>query len=106
MARSSTTWAKGKSGNPHGRPKGEEQFVSVLRERLNRKIRGVSAKVRLADILIGLSLAGDTRAAGIIVNTLRGSWEFVLRQEEQEAMRREIAELKERLEEVKDAKRD
>jgi hypothetical protein len=61
----------------------------------------VSVKTRLWDTLITLAIGGDTRAAALIVNTERGSFEFDVKSE----IIDRIEAIERRLEEVKDVQR-
>lgn len=81
MARSRTTWQKGQSGNPKGRPRAECELVSILIKQLNGKRRNVSHKTRLVNHLIQLATAGDTADIKRIFDIVQRSYEFDRRTE-------------------------
>ena len=63
MARSSSSWRAGQSGNPAGRKSGDPA-ITKSRRAIARELPAIIAK------LVELAKAGDTRAAAILINKL------------------------------------
>jgi hypothetical protein len=61
MAKSATTWGKGTSGNPRGRPRG-----SAPRAKFRQQV--AAAVPKIVDGLVAAALAGDVAAAKIIMD--------------------------------------
>jgi hypothetical protein len=59
-----TAWEKGKSGNPHGRPKKGTALSDVLRERADA--------AKLADALLKIAYTGDVAAIKAVYDRLEG----------------------------------
>jgi len=77
VARSSTTWQKGQSGNPNGRPPREHTLSEHLRAVLAEEVAGPNGEtipraLLLARTLVACALQGDVRAAGLILDRLEG----------------------------------
>jgi len=66
----STQFAKGKSGNPLGRPKGSKNKSTLLREAMQQKAdRLLSRKVpKVLEVVIAAAIAGDMSAAKMILD--------------------------------------
>ena len=73
-----TQFVKGKSGNPHGRPKGSRNLTTELREELSERIsiteggvkRLVSKQRGLVKTLYARSIQGDMRAMTHLVKLI------------------------------------
>ena len=68
------TWQPGQSGNPNGRPRKGLALTDVLREHMELSDEGdsVPRKVRLAERLYELAMAGNVSAIEYIANRLDG----------------------------------
>jgi hypothetical protein len=74
----SSRWAKGKSGNPHGRTKGVRNLKTELSEELGEKVRikeqGLPKKITkqraLIKTLTAKAVQGDSRAANILISMM------------------------------------
>ena len=72
-------FAKGKSGNPKGRPKGAKSFATLFDEELNTKIpinengkrRTISKREAVAKQLVNKAASGDPKAIPILLNEAR-----------------------------------
>ena len=106
MAKTRTSWKPGQSGNPKGRPPRHSALVALLNKRLDRRVRGISVRVRIIDTLIDAALSGDTAIGKFILETDMRSYEFMTKLEITEKLREEVAELRGLLEEAKDARRN
>jgi len=73
MARSSSTWVKGRSGNPRGRPRRGSCLADLLRRELDRAgPAGVAQKEAIVNKLVELAFEGDLRAIDMIFDRLEG----------------------------------
>jgi hypothetical protein len=69
-------FAKGRSGNPNGRPKGVRNFATVIEAELNTKIpitengkrRSISKREAVAKQLVNRAASGDTKAIPLLLN--------------------------------------
>jgi Family of unknown function (DUF5681) len=72
-------FAKGRSGNPNGRPKGVRNFATVIEAELNTKIpinengkrRSISKREAVAKQLVNKAASGDTKAIPHLLNESR-----------------------------------
>jgi hypothetical protein len=72
-------FAKGRSGNPNGRPKGVRNFATVIEAELNTKIpinengkrKSISKREAVAKQLVNKAASGDTRAIPLLLNESR-----------------------------------
>jgi hypothetical protein len=72
-------FAKGRSGNPNGRPKGVRNFATVIEAELNTKIpinengkrRLISKREAVAKQLVNKAASGDTKAIPLLLNESR-----------------------------------
>jgi Family of unknown function (DUF5681) len=72
-------FAKGRSGNPKGRPKGVRNFATVIEAELNTKIpvtengkrKSISKREAVAKQLVNKAASGDTRAMPLLLNESR-----------------------------------
>lgn len=72
-------FAKGKSGNPNGRPKGSKNFSTLLHHELNVKIpitengnrRKISKQEAMVKQLANKGAAGDLKAIPLVMNEIR-----------------------------------
>lgn len=72
-------FAKGRSGNPNGRPKGVRNFATVIEAELNTKIpitengkrRSISKREAVAKQLVNKAASGDTKAIPLLLNESR-----------------------------------
>ena len=101
MAKTSTSWKPGQSGNPKGRPRRESSLVQILNKRIDRRSGPGTIKQRIADRLIAEAMAGNLYAIGKIFDVVQRSYEFAVKTE----ILDEIALLKQQMEELKDARR-
>lgn len=83
MARSSTSWSKGQSGNPKGRPKKGETLTDAIRKQVRKRdveytdpktgeTKRMSRRDALAKKLWSLALAGDVSAIKYLYDRLDG----------------------------------
>lgn len=78
MARNSTTWKPGQTGNPNGRPPRGETLTDILRVKLRElKVKGkgnkpIEAKEALMITLLNIAMAGDLRAIQYIMDRVDG----------------------------------
>jgi Family of unknown function (DUF5681) len=74
-----TQFAKGRSGNPNGRPKGSKNFGLVIEEELNTKIpinengkrKSITKRQAVAKQLVNKAASGDSKAIPILLNEAR-----------------------------------
>ena len=74
-----TQFAKGRSGNPNGRPKGSKNFGLVIEEELNAKIsiyengkrKSITKREAVAKQLVNKAASGDAKAIPILLNEAR-----------------------------------
>lgn len=74
-----TRFKKGRSGNPHGRPKGSKNFSSVLKAELNKKVGvvegGKQKKLRKVEViatrLVNKSAEGDLKAIPVMLKQMQ-----------------------------------
>src|SRR5579863_1905645 len=59
IMRNKTSWRKGQTGNPRGRPRSEEDLGALLRRTIDRK--------RFAEKLCDLCYAGDVQAMRLLL---------------------------------------
>ena len=72
-------FAKGRSGNPNGRPKGVRNFATVIEAELNTKIpitengkrKSISKREAVAKQLVNKAASGDTKAMPLLLNESR-----------------------------------
>jgi Family of unknown function (DUF5681) len=72
-------FAKGRSGNPKGRPKGSKNFGLVLEDELNTKIsinengkrKSITKREAVAKQIVNKAASGDTKAIPIVLNEAR-----------------------------------
>ena len=72
-------FAKGRSGNPNGRPKGVRNFATVIEAELNTKIpitengkrKSISKREAVAKQLVNKAASGDTKAIPLLLNESR-----------------------------------
>ncbi len=73
MARSSTSWAAGQSGNPSGRPKKGLSLTDALRKQLSRNDPSGKRNVdAIAEKIIELCRAGDKEMISLVWDRLDG----------------------------------
>lgn len=101
MAKTSTSWKPGQSGNPKGRPARESSLVQILNKRIDRRSGPGTIKQRIADRLINEAVAGNLYAIGKIFDVVQRSYEFAIKAEIMDR----IAEIERRLDEVKHDRR-
>jgi hypothetical protein len=74
-----TRFTKGKSGNPKGRPKGSQNFMTLLRDELNVKIhitengkrRKITKQEAMVKQLANKGAAGDLKALPLLLSEIR-----------------------------------
>jgi len=74
-----TRFAKGKSGNPDGRPKGSKNFAMTIQAELKRRVtvtedgrrKKISKREAVAKQLVNKAAAGDHRAIPVLLNETR-----------------------------------
>jgi hypothetical protein len=74
-----TQFAKGKSGNPKGRPKGSRNFATVLQDELKRRVpitedgkrKKITKREATAKQLANKAASGDLKAIPIVLNETR-----------------------------------
>lgn len=73
MARTSTSWKPGQSGNPGGKPR-RKIITDELTKQLVRRVRdgGPTVAQEAALTLIRLMLAGDVAATKLVMNYVEG----------------------------------
>lgn len=72
-------FAKGKSGNPKGRPKGSKNFATTLNKELNVRVpitengtrKTVSKQEAIAKQLVNKSAGGDARSMSMVLGEIR-----------------------------------
>jgi hypothetical protein len=77
-----TRFRKGKSGNPNGRPKGSQNFTTILdracRERIHVTINGKARYISKFEAtmlqLINKAVAGELRAINTLFTWITGLW--------------------------------
>lgn len=93
-------FAKGKSGNPKGRPKGSRNFSTLLHDELNVKIpitengnrRKITKQEAMVKQLANKGAAGDLKAIPLVMNEIRlregllGAEQAVVREADQMVM--------------------
>jgi hypothetical protein len=78
MAKSSTSFKPGESGNREGRPRKGRSWADLLRIEGNRRIegedgeKGKTKKRKLAEVVYECALAGDIAAAKVIFEYIDG----------------------------------
>lgn len=78
MAKTSTSFKRGQSGNPHGRPKKEQAISEFLRDFLNKKVTNertgekITRKELFVRRIFDSAMRGDTSAARLIWNYVDG----------------------------------
>ena len=72
-----TSFKKGESGNPKGRPRKDESLSDILRVQLNKRIAGGEskklAKEAIVEAMIRLAVNGDLTAARMIMDRTEGT---------------------------------
>jgi hypothetical protein len=74
-----TRFAKGKSGNPKGRPKGSRNFATVIQAELKRRVaitedgkrKKISKREAVVKQLVNKAASGDHRAIPTLLNETR-----------------------------------
>lgn len=72
-------FAKGKSGNPKGRPKGSRNFATVIQDELKRRVpvtedgkrKKITKREAVAKQLVNKAAAGDPKAIPVLLNETR-----------------------------------
>jgi hypothetical protein len=72
-------FAKGKSGNPKGRPKGSRNFATVIQNELKRRVavtedgrrKKITKREAVAKQLVNKAAAGDPKAIPVLLNETR-----------------------------------
>jgi hypothetical protein len=72
-------FAKGKSGNPKGRPKGSRNFATVIQAELKRRVpimedgkrRKITKREAVAKQLVNKAASGDPKAIPVLLNETR-----------------------------------
>lgn len=77
MAANRTTWRRGVSGNPHGRPRRGMALSDLLRRKLAEKAQGPDGRTvtrgeLVAEALLTLAVGGDLDAIRLIFDRLEG----------------------------------
>ena len=70
---------KGQSGNPHGRPKGSKNFVTILTKELNQKVtvnengrqKKISRMEAMVKRLVSEALQGERRSLITLIDIMR-----------------------------------
>ncbi len=70
---------KGQSGNPHGRPKGSKNFVTILTKELNQKVtvnengrqKKISRMEAMVKRLVAEALQGERRSLITLIDIMR-----------------------------------
>jgi hypothetical protein len=74
-----TQFAKGRSGNPRGRPKGRKNLSTLIEEELNTKVtitengarKKITKKQAVAKQIVNKAASGDPKAVPVLLNEAR-----------------------------------